>query len=55
MAKDPVCGMEVEEGRICSTYEGRRYCFCSKACKEKFEATPEKFVEEEDKQSGCCH
>jgi len=44
MAKDPVCGMEVEEGKICSTREGKKYCFCSQACKESFEKDPSRYV-----------
>lgn len=47
MAKDPVCGMEVEEGKICSEYEGKTYCFCSESCKATFEQDPGKYVEEE--------
>ena len=44
MAMDPVCRMKVQEGELCSIYEGKKYCFCSKICKEKFEADPEKYV-----------
>lgn len=55
MAKDPVCGMDVEEGKICSTYEGKRYCFCSQMCKESFDKDPSKYVKSgEKKRSGCC-
>lgn len=46
MAKDPVCGMQVNEttaaGKI--DYKGRTYYFCSPACKAKFEKTPEKYA-----------
>jgi YHS domain-containing protein len=52
MAKDPVCGMQVEEGKICSEYKGEKYCFCSVVCKEKFDREPEKYVGGEEK--GCC-
>ena len=52
MAKDPVCGMEVEEGRNCSEYGGRKYCFCSEDCKQRFEQEPTKYIREEEK--GCC-
>jgi YHS domain-containing protein len=45
--------METEEGKICSEYQGRRYCFCSQACKQKFEAMPEKFIERKET-GGCC-
>ncbi len=51
MAKDPVCGMEVEEeGKICSEYEGKKYCFCSQACKQKFEQEPKRYTGE----NNCC-
>ena len=55
MAKDPVCGMEVEEGKICSTHEGKKYCFCSNVCKESFEKDPGKYVKSgAEKKTGCC-
>lgn len=55
MPKDPVCGMDVEEGKICSTYEGKKYCFCSKMCKETLDKDPSKYVKSGGKKkSGCC-
>jgi len=55
MAKDPVCGMEVKEGETCSVHEGKKYCFCSEACKEKFEKEPSRYVKSESKKKpGCC-
>jgi hypothetical protein len=38
MAKDPVCGMNVNEKSAAykASYEGRDYYFCSKNCMEKF-------------------
>lgn len=54
MAKDPVCGMDVEEGKICSSHEGKKYCFCSQACKESFEKDPSKYVTSGGKKTGCC-
>ena len=46
MAKDPVCGMTVDEktaaGR--SDYQGKTYYFCAAICKTRFDASPEKFV-----------
>lgn len=47
MAKDPVCGMEVDEkkAKATTTYKGKTYYFCAKACKERFDREPEKFVE----------
>lgn len=46
MAKDPVCGMDVDERTTTatSTYQGKTYCFCSPACKETFDENPEKFA-----------
>lgn len=41
-AKDPVCGMTIEESNATATaeYGNRRYYFCSVACKEEFERGP---------------
>lgn len=37
MAKDPICGMGVDENRaIKVTKDGKDYFFCSTPCKEKF-------------------
>jgi len=37
MAKDPVCGMEVDESKaLKSEKEGKVYFFCSKNCQDKF-------------------
>lgn len=52
MALCPVCSTEVAEkktpgagkGVTTSTYEGKDYYFCSKACKKKFDESPEKFI-----------
>lgn len=46
MAKDPVCGMMVDEKRAAATtvYQGTTYYFCAQACKRAFEQTPEKFI-----------
>ena len=44
MAKDPVCGMEVKEGKLCSTHEGQKYCFCSQSCKDAFEKNPSRYA-----------
>ncbi len=43
--KDPVCKMEVDESSgIVSEYKGKRYVFCSKACKETFDRNPDKYA-----------
>ena len=46
MAKDPVCGMDVEEkpGALQSTQKGKTYYFCSEGCKRSFEADSAKYV-----------
>jgi YHS domain-containing protein len=56
MAKDPVCHMEVEEEKTAakSDYKGKTYYFCAKACKQKFDKSPEKYIKEEKNNSGSC-
>jgi Cu+-exporting ATPase len=46
MAKDPVCGMEVDEKRAAATaqYQGKTYYFCSPGCKATFEKAPERYA-----------
>ncbi|MEM0137899.1 MAG: YHS domain-containing protein [Thermoplasmatales archaeon] len=45
MAKDPVCGMNVDETtRLIAQYKGKTYYFCSQSCKKNFESNPERFV-----------
>jgi YHS domain-containing protein len=52
MSKDPVCGMEVDEATAPhrSHYQGQMYFFCSRACKEAFDKTPDTFVSHADQQ-----
>jgi Cu+-exporting ATPase len=52
MVKDLVCGMEIkeEEAAASSVYKGKKYYFCSKICKKKFDETPEKYIESEEKE-----
>jgi Cu+-exporting ATPase len=42
MAKDPVCGMTVDEKKAAGTtvYGGKTYHFCSAGCKATFEKAP---------------
>jgi Cu+-exporting ATPase len=44
--RDPVCGMDVEPGDEAgsSDHAGRRYYFCSEACKDEFDADPDAYV-----------
>ncbi len=54
-AIDPVCGMTVEiiHAAAMSVHRDQFIYFCNKACKEKFDASPEKFMEpEEEKEEG---
>ena len=46
MAKDPVCGMEVDEKKAPATsvYHGKIYYFCAVACKQTFDKDPEKYL-----------
>ncbi len=46
MARDPVCGMEVEdtEGAFRVVHEGRTYLFCSESCRKRFEESPQDFT-----------
>jgi RND family efflux transporter MFP subunit len=49
-AKDPVCGMDVDEKRAAaagtkSEHEGTTYFFCAEACKKRFDAEPAKHVQ----------
>jgi YHS domain-containing protein len=44
-SKDPVCGMDVEQGRGYSeVYAGREYRFCSRKCLDEFDAEPKRFA-----------
>ena len=47
MAKDPVCGMEVDPStaRHTSEYQGQTYYFCASGCKRAFEAEPQKYLD----------
>ena len=48
MARDPVCGMEVnpDEAMENDEYQGTTYYFCSLACAEKFESDPGRYADE---------
>jgi uncharacterized membrane protein YraQ (UPF0718 family)/YHS domain-containing protein len=54
-ANDPVCGMTVDRraGKPTSTYEARTYYFCSQACKAKFDAEPERYVDAPGRQAAA--
>jgi YHS domain-containing protein len=58
MAKDLVCGMDVDEetAKYKTTYKGKTYYFCAPGCKKVFEENPEKYVGGSSGPSGhhCC-
>lgn len=45
MAKDPVCGMRVDEKKPAYSvfYKGTTYYFCSTACRAAFERNPGRY------------
>ena len=47
MAKDPVCGMDVDPSTAKHTteYNGQTYYFCAPGCKQAFEAEPDKYLD----------
>ncbi len=42
--RDPVCGMAVADAELDHAWAGRRFRFCSEACRADFEAAPSRFV-----------
>ena len=53
MAKDPICGMDVDEqtAKHTAVYQGQTYYFCAPGCKRTFEQDPAQFVSAEKKPS----
>ena len=49
MAKDPVCGMEIEEQAAAATrtFGGQTYYFCSKGCAKQFDADPAAYLRQQ--------
>lgn len=52
MFKDPVCGMHVDETLSDKSidYQGQKYYFCSQPCKEQFDAKPESYADNYQKE-----
>jgi YHS domain-containing protein len=50
MAKDLVCGMDVDEKKVTqkTLYNGKMYYFCSATCKKAFDKEPEKYLKNEE-------
>ena len=45
MAKDPVCGMTVDDkSPYSSTYSGQNQVFCCSGCKAKFDKEPGRYA-----------
>jgi YHS domain-containing protein len=46
MARDPICGMEVNESQAPASLEhkGQRVYFCSLSCYDAFDKDPERYV-----------
>ncbi len=49
MARDPVCGMNVDEKKAAgkSEYKGNTYYFCAVVCKKAFDSNPEKYLKKQ--------
>ncbi len=49
IAKDPVCGMDVDTDSAAATseYKGQTYYFCAPGCKKQFDRDPERYVGKE--------
>jgi uncharacterized membrane protein YraQ (UPF0718 family)/YHS domain-containing protein len=47
-ARDPVCGMTVDKLKtpFRSEWKGKTFYFCSQGCKERFDAEPERFLDQ---------
>ena len=58
MAKDVVCGMEVDEKKAAgkSEHKGQTYYFCSPGCKKSFDKEPQKYVgKKQEEHAGHQH
>jgi Cu+-exporting ATPase len=54
MAKDPVCGMDVDPAEAAgqSEYNGQTYYFCSKGCKVAFDRDPNMYLNASGDRAG---
>ena len=52
MARDPVCGMQVNSRETFFTfhYKDTSYYFCTRRCKESFEKDPERYIRHLDQE-----
>ena len=54
VAKDPICGMSVDEATaLHADRGGKTFYFCSEQCRQKFLSTSVG-VKPESKSGGCC-
>lgn len=56
---DPVCGMTIDPANAVgsSSFEGKTYYFCSRACESKFDAAPARDVavaSSAEPATSCC-
>jgi len=54
LAKDPICGMEVNEktAKHKTEYRGKTYYFCNQMCKTTFDKNPAKYISGQTPPSG---
>jgi YHS domain-containing protein len=56
MAKDPVCGMMVDEkkAKFKSDYNGKTFYFCASSCKSTFDKDQAKYADVSGKPGHSC-
>ena len=54
MAKDPVCGMDIQPEQAAgqSEYKGQTYYFCCPACKQQFDQEPQRYAQSQPAMAG---
>ncbi|MBU4233278.1 MAG: efflux RND transporter periplasmic adaptor subunit, partial [Proteobacteria bacterium] len=57
VVKDPVCGMDLDEGKARTAglkieHQGKSYYFCSDTCQRQFTKTPERYVTKPEESSA---
>ena len=57
MAKDPVCGMDVDPqtARHTAEHNGQTYYFCAPGCKKAFQEDPQRYLDPSYKPSMGGH
>lgn len=57
MGLDPVCKMEVSPATAAaqSEHEGQSFYFCSIACKQKFDRSPQRYLDATDRAQARAH